>query len=111
MQSLKERKRETIGFLLRFHQKKARWFRWVELGGKAERTDVITSGISAWDRVLLARKFDRPTSLDYIDNLFDDFYELSGGRVSGDDHAIVGGLATFNGRPITVIGNQRVKAP
>ena len=65
--------------------------------------------ISAWDRVMLARKIDRPKALDYINELFDDFMELHGDRNFGDDKAIVGGIATFDGMPVTVIGEQKGK--
>ena len=65
--------------------------------------------ITAWDRVMLARKMDRPKALDYIHGLFDDFMELHGDRNFGDDKAIVGGIATFDGMPVTVIGEQKGK--
>lgn len=64
---------------------------------------------TAWDKVLIARSKERPTSMDYISWLFDGFYELCGDRISGDDHAIVGGIATFKGCPVTVIGHQKGK--
>lgn len=64
---------------------------------------------TAWEKVLLARSRERPTSTDYISWLFDGFYELCGDRISGDDHAIVGGIATFKGCPVTVIGHQKGK--
>ena len=51
----------------------------------------------------------RPTTLDYISLLFTDFFECHGDRTYGDDEAIVGGIAKFNGLPITVIGHQRGK--
>lgn len=69
----------------------------------------LNYGVKAWERVQNARRIDRLTSLDYINNLFEDFYELLGDRVSGDDHAIVGGIVTFNDRTLTVIGNQKGK--
>src|SRR5690606_8827205 len=47
--------------------------------------------------------------LDYIDYLFEDFIELHGDRSYGDDAAIVGGVASFDGTPVTVIGHQRGK--
>ena len=64
---------------------------------------------TAWDKVIIARSKERPTSMDYISWLFDGFYELCGDRISGDDHAIVGGIATFKGCPVTVIGHQKGK--
>lgn len=68
-------------------------------------------GLSAWERVRLARHPKRPTSLDYIKLLMDDFYELHGDRLSGDDGAIVGGLAQFAGRTVVVVGHQKGKSP
>ena len=65
---------------------------------------------TAWEKVLLARSRERPTSIDYISWLFEGFYELCGDRVSGDDHAIVGGLAMCKGYPVTVIGHQKGKS-
>lgn len=64
---------------------------------------------TAWDKVILARSKERPTSMDYISWLFDSYYELYGDRISGDDHAVVGGIATFKGYPVTVIGHQKGK--
>lgn len=57
----------------------------------------------AWDKVILSRKKDRPTGMDYIRELFPDFIELHGDRYFGDDPAIVGGIAEFLGIPVTVI--------
>lgn len=63
--------------------------------------------LSAWERVQLSRKMDRPSGKDYIDALFDDFMELHGDRNYGDDRAIIGGLASFHGIPVTVIAQQK----
>ncbi len=63
----------------------------------------------AWDHVLFSRKSDRLTALDYIDTIFDDFMEFHGDRYYGDDGAVVGGIATFYGIPVTVIGQQKGK--
>jgi acetyl-CoA carboxylase carboxyl transferase subunit alpha len=67
----------------------------------------IYGNMSPWDRVQLARHPERPTSLDYIEILFSDFIELHGDRAYGDDKAVVAGIATFKGQPVTVIGEQR----
>ena len=64
---------------------------------------------SAWDTVLLSRKADRPTALDYITAVFDEFMEFHGDRCFKDDGAIVGGIAMFHGMPVTVIGQQKGK--
>ena len=69
----------------------------------------MANKISAWDRVLLARKADRPKALDYIEYIFDEFMELHGDRLYGDDKAIVGGLAYLDDMPVTVIGEQKGK--
>ena len=61
----------------------------------------------AWKRVELARHSERPYSLDYIRRIFDDFTELHGDRAFGDDAAIVGGLAFLDGRPVTILANQK----
>ena len=57
----------------------------------------------AWDKVILSRKKERPTGMDYIRELFPDFMELHGDRYFGDDPAIVGGIAEFLGILVTVI--------
>ncbi len=64
---------------------------------------------SAWDTVLLSRKADRPTALDYINAVFDEFMEFHGDRCFKDDGAIIGGIAMFHGMPVTVIGQQKGK--
>jgi len=69
----------------------------------------IYVNMQPWDRVQIARHPERPTTLDYIREIFTDFIELHGDRSYGDDEAIVGGIAAFNGLPITIIGHQRGK--
>lgn len=63
--------------------------------------------LTAWERVKTARSNERPTSVDYIGGIFDRFLELHGDRMSRDDGAIVGGIATIDGIPVTVIGQQK----
>lgn len=60
-----------------------------------------------WDIVQISRHKDRPTTFDYIQSIFDDFIEFHGDRQFGDDKAIIGGLASLNGKPVTVIGHQK----
>ncbi|KAB2334209.1 acetyl-CoA carboxylase carboxyl transferase subunit alpha [Bacillus mesophilum] len=69
----------------------------------------IYEHMKPWDRVQIARHPQRPTTLDYISELFEGFFECHGDRVFGDDEAIVGGIARFKGLPVTVIGHQRGK--
>ena len=62
---------------------------------------------TAWEHVQLARHPQRPHSIDYIERVFSDFQEIHGDRLFGDDPAIVCGYATFRGRPVMVIGQQK----
>ncbi len=65
---------------------------------------------TAWDRVIIARKTERPKSLDYINEIFNNFIELHGDRSFGDDKSIIAGIAELNGIPVTVIGEQKGKS-
>lgn len=60
-----------------------------------------------WHVVKLARHLDRPTTMDYLSRIFEDFEELHGDRIGGDCGAIVGGIAKIEGRPVIVIGQQK----
>ena len=60
-----------------------------------------------WKRIELSRLEMRPQTLDYISLAFDDFIELKGDRLFRDDTAVIGGLATFRGRKVVVVGNQK----
>ncbi|MDO4280922.1 MAG: acetyl-CoA carboxylase carboxyltransferase subunit alpha [Peptococcaceae bacterium] len=64
----------------------------------------------ALDHVKIARDSKRPTSLDYIHAIFPDFFELHGDRLYADDAAIVGGVATLAGQPVTIIGIEKGKS-
>ncbi len=108
--------REELGKLLRLHtQKAAKTF-----ASKASmfQTDLIEEKHSdkenkkeksAWERVELSRSPARCTAGDYIDQIFEDFTELHGDRCFGDDGAVIGGIATLSGIPVTVIGQQKGK--
>jgi acetyl-CoA carboxylase carboxyl transferase subunit alpha len=67
----------------------------------------IYGSLTAWQRTQIARHPKRPHTLDLINLLFEDWVELHGDRVFGDDKAIVGGLARFGGEPVVVIGHQK----
>ena len=62
---------------------------------------------TAWDIVQLARHKERPTAKQYIEQLFPDFFELHGDRRTGDDSAVIGGIATFKGKPVTIIAQEK----
>ena len=65
------------------------------------------ASLTAWQRTQLARHPKRPHTRDFLRLLFEDFVELHGDRLYGDDAAIVGGLARFEGQGIVVIGHQK----
>ena len=69
----------------------------------------LYSGMSAAQKMQIARHAMRPTALDYIQAAFTDFVELHGDRLFGDDLAIVGGLAKLDDIPVTVVGHQKGK--
>ncbi|MEK4700742.1 acetyl-CoA carboxylase carboxyl transferase subunit alpha [Solibacillus sp. FSL R7-0668] len=89
----------------------------VDMSGEIEKLETrlqeleksVYANMEPWDRVQVARHAERPTTLDYIAHIFEDFIELHGDRTFKDDAAIVGGIASFNGQPVTIIGHQRGK--
>jgi acetyl-CoA carboxylase carboxyl transferase subunit alpha len=80
-----------------------------EIDRLKERLDRLreAADLSAMERVRLARHADRPFTLDYIERIFTDFFELHGDRKYGDDPAIVAGLARFRGESVAIIGHQK----
>jgi acetyl-CoA carboxylase carboxyl transferase subunit alpha len=66
--------------------------------------------ITPYERVQLARSKERMVITDYVDGLLDDFVELKGDRLSGEDNSILGGIGTFEGIPVTVIGHRKGKS-
>ena len=79
-----------------------------KLEKKAEklRNDIF-SNLTRWQRTQLARHQARPYTLDYIENIFTDFFEVHGDRNFRDDPALVCGFARFDGQPCAVIGHQK----
>lgn len=70
--------------------------------------EFIPSGnCTPWEHVQLARAKTRPTGKDYIEALFDDFMEFHGDRHCGDDPAVIGGVAFFHGKPVTVLAQEK----
>ena len=70
--------------------------------------EFIPSGnYTPWEHVQLARAKTRPTGKDYIEALFDDFMEFHGDRDCGDDPAVIGGVAFFHGKPVTVLAQEK----
>ena len=67
----------------------------------------LYSSLSDWERVRLARHAKRPYALDYLNAVFEGFYELHGDRIAGDDRALLAGLARFDGRRVVVLAQQK----
>ncbi|MEE2930141.1 MAG: acetyl-CoA carboxylase carboxyltransferase subunit alpha [Pseudomonadota bacterium] len=65
------------------------------------------ASLNPWRKTQVARHPERPHFTDYLDGLFDDFQELAGDRVFGNDEAVIGGLASFNGQSVVVIGHEK----
>ena len=106
----REHQKETLAKILAMHRMpKNAAARLAPQGGPVVSFHKRLSSRDPWETVQLSRNADRPTALDYIDALFDDFMEFHGDRYFKDDGAIVGGIATFKGVPVTVIGQQKGK--
>jgi acetyl-CoA carboxylase carboxyl transferase subunit alpha len=76
-------------------------------GKSAALVKDIYAKLTPWQIAQVARHPQRPYSLDYFDMIFTDYVELHGDRTFADDHAIVGGMARFNGQSCIVIGHQK----
>ena len=74
-----------------------------------KQTEEVYSKLTPWERVNVARHANRPLTSDYIEKMLDDFVELHGDRVFGDDRAIVTGLATMAGRQFMLVGHRKGK--
>ena len=70
-------------------------------------TKSIFNNLSAWQVQQIARHPQRPYTLDYIENLFEDFEQIHGDRHYADDEALVCGMARLEGRPVMIIGHQK----
>ena len=79
----------------------------LEKGLENKYRDFTENEMDSWERIQISRNSKRPYTLDYIEILTQDFVELHGDRLSKDDHAIVGGLASVDGYKILIIGHQK----
>jgi len=73
----------------------------------AKQLKDLYKDLSAWRKTQVARHPARPHLSDYIEGMFTDFQELAGDRVFGNDEAVIGGMATFNGRSVMIIGHEK----
>lgn len=111
----RENLKKTLSGLIKLHERKAGYCQFsridlpdnsvVEEKSSTKKTN--EKEMTAWERVEIARDSKRLTSMDYIENVFDEFMELHGDRAFRDDGAIVGGVAVLDGQPVTVIGVQK----
>jgi acetyl-CoA carboxylase carboxyl transferase subunit alpha len=72
-----------------------------------ELKDRVYAELSPWEKVTICRHPNRPHAKDYIENITDEFFELSGDRYYKDDAAIIGGLALIGGKKFMVIGQEK----
>lgn len=96
--------REYLSKVLKLHLNKGWYTNYQTLIG----VNIMESNpinLDAWETVLKARSRKRPTSLDYINKIFDDFIEFHGDKVCADDYAVVSGIASICGKSVTVIGH------
>ena len=72
-----------------------------------EKLEKIYSNLDPWQTALVARHEDRPKAKFFVQNLFDDFIQLSGDRYYGEDKAVIAGFAKFDGKSVLVIGQEK----
>lgn len=100
--------KELLGKLLRLHKACPKETEGIIAMPEEEKITVLRSGKKTpWDKVLASRAKDRPSGSVYIRSLFNDFVEMHGDRYFGDDKAILAGIASFEGRPVTVIAQEK----
>ena len=99
--------RENLAFLLRAHKTERTLAKGFKIKSLPQLPNVYEETISAWEKVKMCRNAFRASAMDYIDRVFDCFYELHGDRCFRDDGALIGGLATFSGMPVTVLADLR----
>lgn len=111
--------KETVWKFLKIHQDSMQYIHYGKTQNvenfpeiRSSRGKAGTDGkseLTAWERVEISRSKERPTTLSYVQQIFDEFLELHGDRAFRDDGAVIGGIAMFGGQPVTVIGQQKGK--
>ncbi|MFR4085637.1 MAG: acetyl-CoA carboxylase carboxyltransferase subunit alpha [Lachnospiraceae bacterium] len=111
--------KETVWKLLNIHQDALQYIHYGDTQNVENLPEIRNScgkaagcdkkELTAWERVEISRSKERPTTLSYVQQVFDDFLELHGDRAFRDDGAVIGGIAMFSGQPVTVIGQQKGK--
>lgn len=111
--------KETVWKLLNIHQDALQYIHYGDTQNVENLPEIRNSRgkaagcdkkeLTAWERVEISRSKERPTTLSYVQQVFDGFLELHGDRAFRDDGAVIGGIAMFGGQPVTVIGQQKGK--
>ena len=111
--------KETVWKLLNIHQDALQYIHYGDTQNVENLPEIRNSRgkaagcdkkeLTAWERVEISRSKERPTTLSYVQQVFDDFLELHGDRAFRDDGAVIGGIAMFGGQPGTGIGQQKGK--
>ena len=111
--------KETVWKLLNIHQDALQYIHYGDTqnvenlpeirNSRGKTAECDKKELTAWERVEISRSKERPTTLSYVQQVFDDFLELHGDRAFWDDGAVIGGIAMFGGQPVTVIGQQKGK--
>ncbi len=103
--------KETLGNLLELHEEKYKSLKGdvgvLEKEKSSVRSCDNLQNKNPWQRVMAARKKDRPTGKAYIEKIFNSFYEFHGDRYFGDDPALIGGVALLGDTPVTVIVQEK----
>ena len=102
--------KQVLGDILAMHSVSKECPKTDEIQEALENRNEFGSRKTPWERVQISREKDRPVGQDYLKQLFPDFMELHGDRAFGDDKAVIGGIARFHGRPVTVIVQSKGKS-
>ena len=102
--------KQVLGDILAMHSVSKECPKTYEIQEALENRNEFGSRKTPWERVQISREKDRPVGQDYLKQLFPDFMEFHGDRAFGDDKAVIGGIARFHGRPVTVIVQSKGKS-
>lgn len=102
--------KQVLGDILAMHSVSKECPKTDEIQEALEKRNEFGSRKTPWERVQISREKDRPVGQDYLKQLFPDFMEFHGDRAFGDDKAVIGGIARFHGRPVTVIVQSKGKS-
>lgn len=102
--------KQVLGDILAMHSVSKECPKPDEIQKALENRNEFGNRKTPWERVQISREKDRPVGQDYLKQLFPDFMEFHGDRAFGDDKAVIGGIARFHGRPVTVIVQSKGKS-